>query len=366
MGREKRPNYDITSFSRLDAYQSCSKFYERRYINKEPIVYPFRPPIVRGNFVHSVIEEIMDPETKTEELDDALYIHFSTFLENTEVDLDQEEVWEFANAFGELCWRATELCQDPEITIRKADGDIPKDIENYPPKSWTNAIKKSGLTSTKYDLDNAAARNNPAFEKMSFSYFLGTTFAMLKGFKVPDWVEEIVAVEKGFSTDDFNKLKLPRQKQLYFNGYMDAVVRTNDGRLIILDHKTSKKKPTQQTVQNLPQLNLYAWGYKVVYGEWPTHIGIHHVRSGEYVIASVDKEAVKETLLFYDGIQAEGIDSGTFVKRHPEDYRTPCVKKDYTTNEVTETCPYLETCWPTYYKTLQADDYSRHSEAYSD
>ena len=356
--------YPITSFSRLEEYQTCSHRYKRKYIDK---VYPpseFQEHFVKGSFVHSVLEELLDPETKTTNIDDALYIHFSSFLKDLQTDIDLEEAWEFGNKFGYLIWRTTEMCKDPTLMIRNSDKTICKSIKDFPSNSWKKALAESKLSKDRFKYDNQAAKSNKAFIKLSFSYFIGEIFALIKGFEVPSWITKTVSVEKGFSTNETDKLLLPGQTNLYFTGFLDWVVEDDKGQIIILDHKTSKKKPSQQEVQNFPQLNLYAWGYYLVYGILPDLIGIHHVRTGEYILARVKKDIVKRTLSFYANIQKEGIDQNSFIKKHPTSYNSPCIKKDWRTNEVTEVCPFLSECWPEFVETLKDNADSTHDMSY--
>ena len=352
--RETDRDYDITSFSRLELYQKCPEMYKYQYVEKYRPEQPFAAPLVRGSFVHDVLEEYIDPDTLTSSIEDALYLYFGPWLEELHTGIPLEEAWDFANKFGDLLFRASPKCNDPKLKIRKADGTVPSNLESYPTKSWKSALQKSGLSKLRYEMDNKAGLNYPdAFINLSFSYFVGETFAMLKGFEIPAWIKQTVFVEKGFSTNQNDKLLLPGSSDLYFNGYMDWVAEDQYGQLIILDHKTSKKKPSEQQVQNFPQLNLYAWGYKLVYGIWPNKIGIHHVRSGEIVLANVDKKIVNRTLVYYGTIQKAGIESGLFIKRHPEEYGSPCIQRDRQTDKVSFICPYLHKCWPEYLDSLE-------------
>jgi hypothetical protein len=357
-------NYKITSFTRLESYQKCSNFYKLKYLDKKDIEGQFLPEDSKGSFVHSVLAAMFDPLSKVLDIEDALYLHFSTWLTSLNVDIDIERVWEFANDFGDLCWRATPKCNDPDLNIRTKNGSIPSNLQTYPSRSWTSALKKSGLTKSKFELDNLAASCNPIFLRTSFSFLIGEAFSLLKEFSLPDWIDYVVLVEKGFSTSDLDKLKMPGSDDLYFNGYIDAVIRTKEDELYIVDHKTNKEKPSQQEVQNLPQLNMYAWGYKMTYGEWPTHLVVHHVYSGEYIVAKLDLAVVKQTVAYYSSIQKEGIESNVFVKKHPTSYNSPCLRKSSLTNEVVYECEYLSHCWPEYYQSFKNDSISTHSSIY--
>jgi hypothetical protein len=364
MARIINRDYKTTSFSRLETYQKCSWLYKRKYEDKCRPDEPFNEHLIRGSFVHEILEEILDPETKTSTSEDALYLCFSKWLTQLSVETDLEKAWDFFNKFGDMLWAATEKCKDPGLMIRTTAGEVPKDLEKFPTNAWKSLLFKEKIDKTKFEMDNMAGACNPAFLNFSFSYFMGGIFAMVKDFTIPDWVKTTVSVEKGFSTCETDKLLLPGTTDLYFNGYLDWVVRTKEDKLVILDHKTSKKKPSQQSVQNLPQLNLYAWGYKKVYGVFPDQIGIHHIRSGEYILARVDSEIVRRTLVNFSNIQEEGVSRKAFVRRNPSDYNSPCLTRDYRTDKVTYVCPFLGECWPEFKNTLEADPFSITSPNY--
>jgi hypothetical protein len=132
------------------------------------------------------------------------------------------------------------------------------------------------------------------------------------------------------------------------------VVRSKDGSTIILDHKTSKKKPSSIDVLHHPQLNLYGYCYHEIYGIWPEVIGIHHLVSGECVLAELDREICSSIVEYYTDLQKKAM-TPRYVRHMPTEYNSPCVKRDWRSETIEEICPYLDRCWPTYYQELVAN-----------
>jgi putative RecB family exonuclease len=80
--------------------------------------------------------------------------------------------------------------------------------------------------------------------------------------------DQILGVEHGFRADAENGL--------HFTGFADLVLRRDATTVEIVDHKVTRYASDEATLQNDPQLNLYAWFAR---REWPwsTHVlATHH------------------------------------------------------------------------------------------
>lgn len=100
--------------------------------------------------------------------------------------------------------------------------------------------------------------------------------AILKGV---DWSLKPLEIEKSFS------LPFPSKENpvCIMRGIIDMVV---DGGIII-DHKSTKTKPTKKKLAENYQFAIYAWAYRELYGELPDKVYWHHLRTGELIDADV-------------------------------------------------------------------------------
>lgn len=80
--------------------------------------------------------------------------------------------------------------------------------------------------------------------------------------------KEIVGIE-----DEFN-LKIPamfggEDTEINIKGYIDLIYRDDDGKLVVVDHKTSKKKFDKKKRRTNLQIPIYFLAIKDKYGEYP-------------------------------------------------------------------------------------------------
>lgn len=66
---------------------------------------------------------------------------------------------------------------------------------------------------------------------------------------------------------------------VHINGIIDII----DTREWIVDHKSQRKTPTQDEMDNDPQFILYAWAYKELYGNLPAKIYWNELRTGRKI-----------------------------------------------------------------------------------
>lgn len=349
--KRKQREYPITSVSRLNTYVQCGEKYRLQYIEKERAPEEFNPAFVNGRYVHSVLEEVLDPNTPEITAHDAFILQLPAFIEKYGLtEIPEELIRNVAVNLGKLMYKASARYHAPDA-IRNKDGSVPANVENYPPASWTSAIRNSGIANDRLRLDNMAANVNPVFQLCSFSYLIAETYSLVYNFTPPDDFET-VAVEMGFSNNDDDRVLFPGEDELSFNGYIDWVIRLkHNGGVVLLDHKTETSKPTGLDVEHHLQLNLYAWVYETVYGERPLGIGIHHVGSGSFVVAELNKSVQARLIEHVKSIQSQ-IKAQRFLGRHLLDYDSPCMRRDYKTKEIKTVCPYFGKCWPSYSECL--------------
>ncbi len=343
-----------TSFSRLTAYTGCSKQYKLKYIKGPDVEESFNEHFAKGNLVHACLENYLNPETDLT-IYDAIKLAVPEWLDKQGLSMDVDAVIEFGLGFAELMYSASDRYKEPEGAIRTKDGGVPKDIFKYPPTSFTQVLKASGLVTKRTALETEASRQQQHWEKISFGRLVASSLFMAYYFELPPWYKRTIGVEIPISTGQGNDVLFttsPTGRELYFRAFMDWVVESQDDKVLILDHKTGKKKPTPQDVINHPQLNVYAYLYEQVYGRWPDIIGINHPWTGSIVLAKVDKEIAVNTMKYFVSVQ-RAIDQEHFLKHLPSEYNSPCIKREWKNNSIREVCPYLQHCWPAYYETIE-------------
>jgi len=344
-----KPNFPITSVSRLNTYVQCGELYRFKYVEKLRTPEEFNPNFVIGRLTHQVLEEILDPETDSTDSLEVFSLLLESWVKQYGLDnLRLEDILKTVIPLGKLFYRASARCHGDDA-IRNQNGTIPSNVIEYPPSSWTKAMKESGLHQARYALDNIAGNCNPIFIKHPLSYLLAEAYSYVYNFQPPPWLKTI-GVEVPLSTTDTNKVLFPGEANLFVNAYIDWVVEI-EGDVFILDHKTDASKPSPVDVLHHVQLVFYAYLYEMVYGISPKGIGIHHLPTGSSVLAEVDKEVQVNTVEYLREIQDQ-IYAKRFLKRHPGEYNSPCVKKDWKTKDIVSTCPYLDKCWSSFHEAI--------------
>ena len=97
-----------------------------------------------------------------------------------------------------------------------------------------------------------------------------------------DWSFKPIELEKEFELPFPNK----ENPVCILRGVIDMIL---DGGIII-DHKSSKTKPTKKKLADNYQFTLYAWAYRELYGTLPDKVYWHHLRTQELLEADVLKD----------------------------------------------------------------------------
>mgnify|MGYP006425000539 CR=1 FL=1 len=337
-----------TSFSRLESFKKCPEYYHLKYEERLKEEKALNKHLETGALVHSVLADYLENKTP---LLDSFYLHLGLWLKKHNLDLirdDQEELIESVEPASELLWRASEKCNDEDLLIRTESGNLLKNPIDYPSNKFKKLCNKAGITQKFGELDTLARSLNNEFVYTSFSWLVARSLYLVKYFTIPSWVSKIVAVELGISTEEKNRVDIPETTKPLL-GYIDWIVELEDGQLLLIDHKTSKEKPSPFSVFLHPQLNAYSYLYEKIYGRQIDMIGINHLESGTYVVCSTNKEVINNNIMYYSDLQKQ-IDTGVHYRHSPLDYNSPCIKVDWKSKKITESCPFLSHCHPIFDK----------------
>ena len=345
----------ITSHSRLESYQKCPAFYHHKYLLKTPHSVPFNKYFYLGTIVHELIEDKLLNKSSTANV---FNTNLSSYLTQINVSLeDIDDLNLLIQKLAFILYRCSSFCKAEDIPIRTNKGEVLKDPIKHPSSSLKQELNAARLFSAIGYFNNSISAQNEELIQEDIVWLLADALFLATVFQPPSWVTNTVAVELPISTNDDNKVKLPNTS-VYINGYIDWIAETN-GDIVIIDHKTSAKKPTGMEVLFHPQLNTYAFAYQTIYGILPRYIGINHLRSGNIILAEVDKEVMQAQVNHTIELQQSIESSQIFYKKSPWQFQSPCYKTDYISGRVVELCPFIESCWPTYNGVLKQIEESK-------
>lgn len=129
------------------------------------------------------------------------------------------------------------------------------------------------------------------FSKDMYSLYYNDCLNYLNNFTGIPNCKEIVDVE--------NEFHLP-YSDYSITGKIDLTFRDNDGKLIVLDHKSKKKfKSKKDQAHYARQLYLYAWACKSLYGTYPDVLMFNMLR-GEPIYIEFNEENMQEALDWFD------------------------------------------------------------------
>lgn len=347
--------FKTISYSGLESYLKCPQFYKHKYIDRIPSEKATEDYFLYGGWAHEIVEHII---LSSQSPLITLQENLSTWLEELNIVLSHEHREDLILCVKELAtllYRASARCKERSLQLRTKDGSPLKDPVNYPSTSFKKELLKADHYRTKSVVDGLAAKQNNEFQRISLTWTLAQAYSLGQSFIIPKWVHKTIGVEMSLGTSESEMVELAPGISLL--GYIDWVVEIignqgGDPQLAIIDHKTSKSKPTALDVLWNPQLNIYAYGYSVVYGKLPQIIGINHMRTGELVAATLDKGVMSSVVTHFKDIVEQTYKNELPLKHRPTDYNSPCVKKDFKSGKVTSVCPFLDICWPQYNKML--------------
>ena len=339
-----------TSYSRLMAFLQCGEFYRHRYVLNTPHEQVLEEALLQGVLTHAGLEQILKHPQREREV--ILYEILPEWLRrDCRLDCTDEEVetiYSFALILARLFYRASARYRgEYEEPIRNKDGSIPKDLRNYPPASWVQVFKDNPeWAELRQNLDNWASSQQALFTRVSFSFLVGKCFDWILHFRYPEDFVETILVEYEFSPPERDEDLVPFGDG-YFNGKIDWAYKNDRGELVVCDHKTSSNPPLPEDVVHSPQLLMYCYALHCLFGGWPERICIHHVPTGQFLVHPVDVAMVYRVRDYLWEIH-QATQQQRFYRRLPTEYNSPCLRRDYRTQELVKTCPFLSYCWPEY------------------
>lgn len=392
-------NTTAYSYSRLTTYDKCSQLYKLLYELrlKEARQDTFHTRL--GTYCHAALEEFYGCEDGSIESPYNALVReggvWDKELKKLGLDSVEADLRRYAGHITKLYVRAHVSYRGSDA-IRNKDGKV----SNAPQFSgaWKEHVRQFGLDSMASKIDRMAGQLHPDWQTISLSDVYAQSLGMMYHYKNPSAIQSIVAIElavsevwyqaadeegkllKGVKTtkargthklwldkdgkeklieilneqpmpllDDTGLIKKDTDgkpewsKHALFHGYIDLLARDEQGRLLIIDHKTSQELPTEAKVARHEQLLAYGFAVYHLTGELPHAIGINHLRSNKLVIAKFDLARAEIAVERLASIQ-KGIEIKVFIKRDPDGWDSPCVRKATRADRDVILCPGLKFC----------------------
>lgn len=85
-----------------------------------------------------------------------------------------------------------------------------------------------------------------------------------------------------------------------FNGFIDRVEKTPDGKFEVIDFKTGGVYENSKSIREDPQMNIYALGVEKVYGESPQKTSLFYLKHDKIVENPIEKQQVENVRQIID------------------------------------------------------------------
>lgn len=115
----------------------------------------------------------------------------------------------------------------------------------------------------------------------------------LKYLKNMKWFDKfkIIQAEEEFKMEFASNIK--------FRGYIDLLMESDKGELIVLDHKSKGSIEGDEKDKYFRQLYLYSFHVQEKYGRTPTKLVLNLFRSGKWVVEDFDRQKQLEALSWF-------------------------------------------------------------------
>lgn len=331
----------VYSFSKLEKYLKCSEFYRKHYIDPTTVKVPTdNVATVAGSVVHDVLEMFYGPAINRRiPARDVLESVWLTKLADFPDMI--EELDGIRDDIAQLYRRATKGYKGHDAICEEGGK-----FYTAPTRStaWRVACERLNLFERQACIDLDARELGKPFNTVSLSQVYAETYRFLAKYSDPIGQAglTIQALELKFSDVNYKAntvanpcyypepLFVPSVISLgeptLCTGKIDVVATDSQGRIAIIDHKTSKDLPKPFEVMHWEQLLVYAWAHFEVWGDWPDFIGINSVLNNRLVLVPLDPDmawrAVRRQMQAIQGINA-----GVFIQQAPGTYGAHCYNK---------------------------------------
>jgi len=332
--------------------------FSHKYVQKTPH-FSMSESTLTGSLVHSALEEFYAVESYWKEgtlaqvfEDGALSIIQKVLVPDAsmkEVEQLYKSLTKTAELTAILYERASEGYTGKDA-IRKAD----KSVASNPTmtSAWKKAANEIGMSQYEQAARQLLSNLRPSLGMIDTIEAYADAVRIVNNYVHPSSITAIKEIEMPIShfnrqTEELiNPVLLPPKyggnDGIYLNAYIDLVCEI-DGKLALVDHKTSSKPVTEYMVAHNEQLATYVYAYGQLTGTIPAYIAINELRTGRLVVAEVIPEILKQAFLslvksHYGIVSCRELNH--YSKHAPQDSYSTCL------NSFGKPCPFLEHCHP--------------------
>lgn len=262
------------SHSSKNTYQTCGEKYRLHYLMRyRPVT--ISSPLIFGSAIDSALNIMLEGKDDPEILSKAI----NEFDRNWEIG--QNSLREPTDMPLNPNIKYSRHDMDPDLLVKRDWADLFKRDKNFfETKSRVEADLKSGVTWLDVPEDDRMVINYANWMCMSKKGHLLLT-AYYNNI-LPN-IKRVLAVQMNIELDDGAGNVL--------NGVIDAVVETQDGKVIILDNKTSAQEYDLDSVAGSEQLATY-YAILNIFAEDPDHAWTEAVTGAGYAVMS--KKLIKD------------------------------------------------------------------------
>lgn len=327
------------SVSRFATYRKCGQAYKYQYVDKQRVKDLSHSNVV-GSLVHAVLEEyytLMKGGQEEHPIEIFKRVYLNAFVEKELYlpEASKKGLWSYAEALGKLYERASSSYKGRDA-IRTRSGDIP--VQPQATSAWKEAMVQGGIDNRKEFLDSLFP-----YKHFSVAEAFAEAYSLCCTYKNPVGLSGVEEIEIALSDWDearkvlVNPIGLGRWglEGYYLRGYIDLIAHVN-GKLTIIDHKTSSGAIKAEDLSHHEQLLSYAWAWQELTGKRVEQVAINDIRASKLIVIALPEhtEVVLENLYSAH----EYIEKGLFLKHSPDKY-SPC------RSWYGGTCPYIGMCW---------------------
>lgn len=338
------------SFSRLETFQKCPKLFEYKYVIKDRREESFSEALFIGQHTHTLLEKKLG---KGELVDEVFSRLLPSWLDDIKVYISDDYIdnlLDLSMSLSHILYRCAANYKGAETPIRKKDGTVLKDPVKYPSTEFKKEVHRLGYSERISMAHQEFSLQNHELSGVNICWSLAQIYYLASSFKIPKQIAKTLHVELNVNDPDINT---PNNNHNIL-GYIDWIAELVDGRIAVIDHKTSTEVPTPSVLKTHPQLNLYAYCYLLKFGKLPDLIGINHLKSRQLMLTPVNEDIMWSVVEHIDYLGECSI-NGPYPKKFPHSYQSPCLKKYPGSSTIIEKCPYIDTCWPNEAKLMQEE-----------
>jgi len=254
------------SHSAITKYATCPRSYRYRYVDR--IVSRYKSAAL---YFGSALDEAINSMLMNKPEDPA-----NVFIKNWEQQKDNNYQIVSLKENEDITYAAADF--DSDLLDKKDWATLYQKVEEYELDGTPIDARKTILNrKAEIGWSNLTSNERKYFNLTNWLCLRQKGLLMLEGYKtkIAPILKEVLTVQK--------HVQLVNESGDIIQGYIDLVARLEDGKVYVLDNKTSAREYEENSVVTSPQLGLY----KVILNEWaadPNNDWKHHIDGAGFLV----------------------------------------------------------------------------------